>query len=71
MTITRKGDEGKDKLIAFQDSAVGDWLIDLIEDRSENFLCALAEVVVMVEPEDYGTICPALIELKHKCGLLL
>jgi hypothetical protein len=61
VTITRKGDEGKDKLIAFQHSELDDWLIGHIEDGSENFLCALAEVAEMAEPEDYGTICLALI----------
>jgi hypothetical protein len=56
----------KDKLIAFDDNKLGDWLIDLIADGSENFLSALAEAVVTADAEDYSIIRRGLIELKRK-----
>jgi hypothetical protein len=56
----------KGKLIAFNDTELGDWLIDLIEDGAEDFLCALAEAVVTADAEDYRVIRPGLIELKRK-----
>jgi len=56
----------KDKLIAFDDTELSDWLIDLIADGSEDFLCAFAEAVVTADAEDYSVIRPGLIELKRK-----
>ena len=56
----------KDKLIAFDDTELSDWLIDLIADGSENFLSAFAEAVVTADAEDYSIIRPGLIELKHR-----
>jgi hypothetical protein len=56
----------KDKLIAFDDTEVSDWLMDLIEDGSKNFLSAFAEAVVTADAEDYSVIRPGLIELKRK-----
>jgi hypothetical protein len=54
------------KLIAFDDSELGNWLIDLIADESDNFLCSLAEAVVTASAADYDVIRPALLELKRK-----
>jgi len=62
----RKGKEMNNKRIAFDDSELGNWLIDLIADGSDNFLCALAEVIVTADAADYDVIRPALIELKRK-----
>ena len=56
----------KDKLIAFDDTEVSDWLMDLIEDGSKNFLSAFAEAVVTADAEDYSVIRLGLIELKRK-----
>ena len=56
----------KGKLIAFDDIEMGDWLVDLIANGSENFLSAFAEVVVTADAEDYSIIRPGLIALKHK-----
>jgi hypothetical protein len=59
----------KDRPIAFDDIELGDWLIDLIEDGSVQFLGALAEAVLTASAEDYRVIRPALIELKLRyCG---
>jgi hypothetical protein len=55
-----------DKLIAFDDSELGNWLIDLIADGSDSFLGALAEAVVMAGAADYDVLRPALIELNRK-----
>lgn len=55
-----------DRLIAFDDNELGSWLIDLIADGSDIFLCALAEAVVTANPADYDVIRPALSELKNK-----
>jgi len=54
------------KLIALDDGELSNWLIDLIADESDNFLCALAETVVTADAADYEVIRPALIELKRK-----
>lgn len=56
----------KRKLIAFEDTELNNWLLDLIADGSESFLSALAEVVVTADAEDYSIIRPGLIELKRK-----
>ena len=61
--MASQGQDMKHKPIAFDDSDLGDWLIDLIADGSENFLCALAEAVMNADAEDYAIIRPALIEL--------
>jgi hypothetical protein len=55
-----------DKLIAFDDSELGNWLIEMIADGSDNFLCALAEAVVTADATDYDLIRPALIKLKRR-----
>jgi hypothetical protein len=55
----------KDKPTAFNDCDLRDWLIDLIEDGSHNFLSALAEVAVTANTEDYGVIRPALVEFRR------
>lgn len=56
----------KDKPIAFDDKELRNWLMDLIEEGPESFLCALAEAVVRADAEDYGVIRPALVELKRR-----
>jgi hypothetical protein len=55
-----------DRLIAFEDRELGNWLIDLIADGSDSFLCALAEAVVTAGAADYDVIRPALIKLKRR-----
>jgi hypothetical protein len=62
----RKGDDMKEKLIAFDDNQLSDWLMDVIAHGSDNFLCSLAEAVVTANAEDYSVIRPGLIELKRK-----
>jgi len=56
----------KDKSVAFDDPELRNWLIDLIADGSQDFLCALAEAVLAAKGEDYGLIRPVLVELKRK-----
>lgn len=56
----------KSKLIAFDDTELCDWLIALIEDGAENFLCGLAEAVLTADAENYSVIRPSLIELKRR-----
>jgi hypothetical protein len=56
----------KRKLIAFEDTELNDWLMDLIADGSGSFLSTLAEAVVTADAEDYSIIRPRLIELKRK-----
>jgi len=56
----------EDLTIAFDDSELRDWLIDLIEDGSQEFLRALAEAVLTADAEDYVVIRPVLIDLKRK-----
>lgn len=58
--------EKKDRLTALDDDELSDWLTDVIADGSEGFLCALAEVALCADAEDYVVIRPALIELKRK-----
>jgi hypothetical protein len=58
----------KGKRIAFDDSELADWLIDLIADGPQNFLQALAEAVVTADADDYGVIRPALVELRRRHG---
>jgi hypothetical protein len=65
MQVEKNGN-AKDELIAFNDGELGTWLIELVEDRSENFLCALAEAVVTAGAEDYGLIRSSLLRLKSK-----
>lgn len=55
----------KRKLIAFDDTELSEWLMELTVDQSETFLSALAEVVLTADAEDYSVIRPALIELKR------
>jgi hypothetical protein len=59
-------EEMNDQPAAFDDRELRDWLIELIADGPENFLCALAEAVVTADANDYRVIRPALIELKRK-----
>lgn len=56
----------KRNLIAFDDTELSDWLMDLIANESAGFLSALAEVVVTADAEDYGLIRPGLMALKHQ-----
>jgi hypothetical protein len=66
-SATRPGQHrSKDKLIAFDDSELSDWVLTLGEERSGGVLCALAEAVMKADPEDYSVIRPALVNLKRK-----
>ena len=66
-SATRPGQHGSnDKLIAFDDSELSDWVLTLGEERSGRFLCALAEAVMKADPEEYSVIRPALVNLKRK-----
>jgi hypothetical protein len=56
----------KDKLIAFDDTELSDWVLTLGEERSGRFLCALAEAVMKADPEEYSVIRPALMNLKRR-----
>lgn len=56
----------KRELIAFDDTELRDWLIDLIANSSQDFLCALAEAAINASSEDYLVVRPALIDLKRK-----
>ena len=56
----------KDKLIAFDDTELSDWVLTLGEERSGRFLCALAEAVMKADSEEYSVIRPALVNLKRK-----
>ena len=56
----------RDKLIAFDDSELIDWLVDLIESGSDSFLNLLAEAALTADAEDYCVIRPGLTELKRK-----
>jgi hypothetical protein len=59
----------KGKPTAFDDTQLGDWLIELVADGSGDFLCALAEAVVMADAVEYAVVRPALIELKRRHDL--
>ena len=66
-SATRPGQHrSNDKLIAFDDSELSDWVLTLGEERSGRFLCALAEAVMKADPEEYSVIRPALVNLKRK-----
>lgn len=54
------------QLTAFDDGELRNWLIECIEDGSENFLCAVAEAAVAANAEDYLVIRPALLALRRK-----
>jgi hypothetical protein len=56
----------KPKPIAFDDCELRDWLIEVIEDGSENFRSALVEVAVTAGAEGYGVIRPASLEFRRK-----
>jgi len=53
-------------LIAFDDSALIDWLLELIEQASPRFLSFLAEAAILADPEEYATLRPGLLLLKQK-----
>lgn len=56
----------REELTAFDDDELSDWLIEGIENGSENFLCAVAEAAVAANAEDYPVIRPALLALRRK-----
>ncbi len=56
----------REKLTAFDDDELSNWLMECIEDASENFLCAVAEAAVAANAEDYLVIRPALLALRRK-----
>jgi hypothetical protein len=57
-------------LTAFDDNELSDWLMECIEDGSENFLGAVAEAALAASADDYFVIPPALLALrgKHKAN---
>jgi hypothetical protein len=55
-----------EQLTAFDDDELSDWLMECIEDGSQNFLCALAEAAVAANVEEYVVIRPALLALRRK-----
>lgn len=54
------------KLTAFDDYELRNWLMECIEDGSENFLCAVAEAALAANAEDYVFIRPVLLALRRK-----
>jgi hypothetical protein len=54
------------KMIALDDAELSDWIMTLGEERSGNFLCALAEAAMKADAEDYSVIRPALVNLKNR-----
>jgi len=56
----------RERLTAFDDDELINWLMECIEDGSENFLCAVAEAAVAANAEDYLVIRPALLTLRRK-----
>ena len=56
----------REKLTAFDDDELSNWLMACIEDGSENFLCAVAEAAVAASAEDYFVLRPALLALRRK-----
>ena len=54
------------KLTALDDRELSDWVVTHGEERSGDFLCALAEAVMKADAEDYSVIRPALIRLRTK-----
>ena len=54
------------KLTALDDRELSDWVMTHGEERSGDFLCALAEAVMKADAEDYSVIRPALISLRTK-----
>jgi len=53
-------------VIAFDDNELNDWLMEVIEESSGQFLPALAEAAVVACAEDYFLVRPVLIDLKRK-----
>ncbi|MGB7438659.1 MAG: hypothetical protein WBR26_03820 [Candidatus Acidiferrum sp.] len=53
-------------MIAFEDSELHEWLMQVIEEDSGQFLAALAEAAVTACPEDYSLVRPALMDLRDK-----
>ena len=49
----------REQLTALDDEELSNWLMECIEDASENFLCAVAEAAVAANAEDYLVIRPA------------
>jgi hypothetical protein len=52
--------------IPFDDDELRNWLMECVEDGSENFLCAVAEAAFSANTEDYAVILPALLALKER-----
>ena len=53
-------------MIAFDDTELCEWLMDVTENQPQVFLCTLAEAAVQAGDEDYSTIRHALFKLKRK-----
>jgi hypothetical protein len=53
-------------VIAFDDKELNEWLMQATEERTGQFLPALAEAAVIACAEDYCLGRPVLIDLKRK-----
>lgn len=52
--------------IAFDDAELNEWLMQAIEESSEQFLPALAEAALVACAEEYCLLRPALINFKRR-----
>ena len=52
--------------MAFEDGVLIDWLMELIEDNSPQFLSCLAEAAIVASPEEYAILRPGLLLLKRR-----
>lgn len=53
-------------IVAFDDRALIDWLLKLVQERSPHFLSFLAEAAMLADAEEYAIIRPGLLLLKRK-----
>ncbi len=53
-------------MIAFEDTELRDWLIQIIDEDPGKFLCALAEAALTASAEDYSLVRPVLMNFKRK-----
>jgi len=56
----------KHSLVAFDDAALIDWLLELLEEPSPRFLSFLAEAAILADSEEYAVLRPGLLMLKRK-----
>ena len=55
----------KYRVTAYDDRALIDWLLELIEEGSPDFLSFLAEAAILASPGEYAIIRPSLLLLKQ------